>query len=166
MFLTIKADVSDVSQQLLAIYVAHAGAKAWISRAEVPMHAMQRVGHGVHRVHHKLHLPLLLVSGVPANLLQACNKRRHESNAKLSNVKIWPISNFLISFFFFCKHGQMTGLVQLLSSWTAIGERHSFICKFKFFSKDFQCNFFFPKHAKLIHTMPQCLMMNSCRALR
>lgn len=114
MFLTIKADVSDVSQQLLAIYVAHAGAKAWISRAEVPMHAMQRVGHGVHRVHHKLHLPLLLVSGVPANLLQACNKRRHESNAKLSN--------FSFIFFFFSKHGQMTGLVQLLSSWTAMGK--------------------------------------------
>lgn len=75
MFLTIKADISDVSQQLFAIYVAHAGTKAWISRAEVPMHAVQRVGHGIHRVHHKLHLSLLLISGIPADLLQPCKKR-------------------------------------------------------------------------------------------
>lgn len=145
MFLTIKADVSDVSQQLLAIYAAHAGAKAWISQTEVPMHAVQRVGHGVHRVHHKLHLPLLLVSGVPANLLQACNKRR-----------------FIISFST-CPSDKLGATLEFLASY---GEKHSFICKFNLFSKDFQCNFFFPKHAKLIHTMPQCLMMNSCHALR
>lgn len=74
MFLTVKADVSDVSQQLLPIDVAHAGAEARKPRAEISMHPVQRVGHGVHRIHHKLHLPFLLVAGVPSDLLQPCKE--------------------------------------------------------------------------------------------
>lgn len=61
-----------MAQQLLAVDVGHAGAEARVAVAELAVHAVQGVGHGVHGVHHELDLALLLVAGVASNLLQAC----------------------------------------------------------------------------------------------
>lgn len=68
--LTIEVDGADVSQQLPAIDVGHPGARAGVTGAQLAVHVVQRVGHGVHGVHDELDLPLLLVGGVTADLLQ------------------------------------------------------------------------------------------------
>lgn len=67
---TIEAHGADVGQQLLAVDVGHAGTEARGAGAQLAVHVVQGVGHGVHGVHHELHLPLLLVGGVTAHLLQ------------------------------------------------------------------------------------------------
>lgn len=67
---TVKADIADVTQQLLAVDVAHARAESWASGAQVSMHAVKSMSHGINCIHHKLHLPLLLEAGVPAHFLQ------------------------------------------------------------------------------------------------
>lgn len=60
-----------MAEQLLAVdAVGHARAQARVAVAELAVHVVQRVGHGVHGVHHELHLALLLVAGVAAHLLQ------------------------------------------------------------------------------------------------
>lgn len=74
--LTVEADSADVGQQLLAVDVGHARAEARVSGAELAVHVVQSVGHGVHGVHHKLNLPLLLVGGVTAHFLQPWNRNR------------------------------------------------------------------------------------------
>ncbi len=78
------------------------------------MHAVQRVGHGVHRVHHKLHLSLLLISGVPADFLQSC--KTEQIRLELSPVQ--KCSNLANkrdpAFIYFPKNAQVTGLVQVL----------------------------------------------------
>lgn len=66
--LTIKADSANVAEQLFAVDAGHARAEARVSVAELPVHAVQGVGHGVHRVHHKLNLPLLFVTGITTDL--------------------------------------------------------------------------------------------------
>lgn len=70
--LTIEINAPDVSQELLSIDIAHAGAEAGVSEAVIPVHAVQRVCHRINRIHHKLHLPFLLITGVTADLLQTC----------------------------------------------------------------------------------------------
>lgn len=74
--LTVEADGADVDQQLLAVDVGHARAQAGVSGTELAVHVVQSVRHGVHGVHHKLNLPLLLVGGVTANFLQPWNRNR------------------------------------------------------------------------------------------
>lgn len=61
-----------MAEQLLAVDVGHAGAESGVAVAELAVHAVQGVSHGVHGVHHELDLALLLVAGVAAHLLQAC----------------------------------------------------------------------------------------------
>lgn len=61
-----------MAEQLLAVDVGHTGAKAGVAVAELTVHAVQGVGHGVHGVHHELDLALLLIAGVASHLLQAC----------------------------------------------------------------------------------------------
>ena len=56
-----------MAEQLFAVDVGHARAEARVPVAELPVHAVQGVGHGVHGVHHELNLALLLVAGVPTN---------------------------------------------------------------------------------------------------
>lgn len=69
--LTIEVDSTNVAEQLFAIDVAgHAGAETRVAVAELPVHAVQGVGHGVHRIHHKLNLTLLLVTGITTNFFQ------------------------------------------------------------------------------------------------
>lgn len=68
--LTIEVDRANVAEQLFAIdVVGHTWAKAWVSVAELAVHAVQSMGHGIHRVHHKLNFPFLLVTGITANFL-------------------------------------------------------------------------------------------------
>lgn len=69
--LTVKADIADVTQQFLAVNVAHAKAESWASRAQVSVHAVKSMSHGIYCIHHELHFPLLLKAGVPTHLLQA-----------------------------------------------------------------------------------------------
>lgn len=70
--LTIKIDGTDVTQQHSPIHRVHFVTNAHRTWTEVNVHAMECVGHGVHGVNHKLHLPFLLVTGVAAHLLQTC----------------------------------------------------------------------------------------------
>lgn len=70
--LTIEADSADVSEQLLAVDVGHAGAKAGVAVAKLTVHPVEGVSHGVHGVHHELDFALLLIAGVASHLLQAC----------------------------------------------------------------------------------------------
>lgn len=64
-----------MAEQLFAVDASHARAEAWVAVAELPVHAVQSVGHGVHGVHHKLDLSLLLVAGVAPNLFQTCRRK-------------------------------------------------------------------------------------------
>lgn len=64
-----------MAEQLFAVDASHARAEARVSVAELPVHAVQGVGHGVHGVHHKLDLSLLLVVGVAANFFQTCQRK-------------------------------------------------------------------------------------------
>ena len=72
--LTIEVNGADVSQQFFPIDVGHARTQPGGSGTELAVHVVQSVGHGIHGVHHKLHLPLLLVGGVTADLLQPWNR--------------------------------------------------------------------------------------------
>lgn len=74
--LTVEAHGADVGQQFFAVDVGHSRAQACVSCAEVPVHLVEGVGHGVHGVHHELHLPLLLIRGVTAHLLQTCEENK------------------------------------------------------------------------------------------
>lgn len=65
--LTIEADSTNVAEQLFAVDAGHARAEAWVSIAELPVHAVQGMGHGVHGIHHKLNLALLFVTGITTN---------------------------------------------------------------------------------------------------
>lgn len=70
-WLTVEAGVADVLQQRLSFRGLHPWADAGIIGAQVLVHIVQGVGHGVHRVNHKLHLPFLLVLGVDSDALLA-----------------------------------------------------------------------------------------------
>lgn len=70
--LTVEVHAADVLEQLLASCVLHLGADPRVVGAEVLVHVVQRVCHGVHSIDHKLDLPLLLVVGVFANSLLPC----------------------------------------------------------------------------------------------
>lgn len=58
---TCEVDTADVLEQQCAIDGVHLGAEPDLSRTKVFVHVVQSVSHGVHRVDHKLNLPLLLV---------------------------------------------------------------------------------------------------------
>lgn len=70
-WLTVEAGAADVLQQCLSFRGLHPWANAGIIRAQVLVHIVQGVGHGVHRVNHKLHFPFLLVLGGISDALQA-----------------------------------------------------------------------------------------------
>lgn len=65
--LTVEVDRANVAEQFFAVNVGHARAEAGVAVAELPMHAVQGVGHGIHGVHHELNLPLLFITGITAN---------------------------------------------------------------------------------------------------
>lgn len=64
-----------MAEQLFAVDASHARTEARVSVAELPVHAVQGVGHGVDGVHNKLNLSLLLVAGVAANFFQTCRRK-------------------------------------------------------------------------------------------
>lgn len=69
--LTVEVDRSNVAEQLLAVDAAgHSRAQTRVAVAQLPVHVVQGVGHGVHRVHHELNLPFLFVAGIPADFFQ------------------------------------------------------------------------------------------------
>lgn len=72
--LTVEVHCADVAEQLFAVDASHARAEPRVSVAELPVHAVQGVGHGVHGVHHELDLSLLLVAGVAADFFQTCRR--------------------------------------------------------------------------------------------
>lgn len=67
--LTVEADAADVLEQFLPPRQVHLRADAGVLRAQVPLHVVQGVGHGVHGVYHELDFTLLLVLGVDADPL-------------------------------------------------------------------------------------------------
>lgn len=66
---TRKVDVADVLEQHRAVNCVHLGAEAHLSGAQVLVHVVQRVRHGVHGIDHELDLPLLFVGRVLADPL-------------------------------------------------------------------------------------------------
>lgn len=69
--LTVEADSTDVAQQLFAVdVVGHARAETRVAVAQLAVHVVQRVGHGVHGIHHELNLPFLFITGVTANFFE------------------------------------------------------------------------------------------------
>lgn len=67
--LTIEADTADVLEQFLPSSQIHLRADAGVLWTQVSLHVVEGVGHGVHRVDHKLDLTLLLVLGISADTL-------------------------------------------------------------------------------------------------
>lgn len=67
--LTVKIDPADVLEEHAPFHGVHLVADAHGAGAEVRVHAVQGVGHGVHGIDHKLHLALLFVLGVSADPL-------------------------------------------------------------------------------------------------
>ena len=57
-------------------------------RTQVPLHVVERVGHGVHRVNHELHLPFLLVLGVDPDALLAWGKEEKKKERGMTNIQI------------------------------------------------------------------------------
>lgn len=72
-----------MAEQLFAVDAGHAGAEARVPVAELPVHAVQGVGHGIHGIHHKLNLSLLLVAGVTANFFQTCRRKSERLEKKI-----------------------------------------------------------------------------------
>lgn len=70
--LTVEVNAAYVLEQLFASRVLHLGADPRVVGTEVLVHVVERMGHGVHSIDHKLDLPLLLVVGVFANSLLSC----------------------------------------------------------------------------------------------
>jgi len=106
--LTVEVHAADVLEQLFAPRVLHLGADPRVVGAEVLVHVVERVGHGVHSIDHELHLPLLLVVGVFANPLLSCTSNTHTQedskekhvpdtkhkrvlSAQLKNCMFWSI---------------------------------------------------------------------------
>lgn len=69
--LTVEAGVAYVLEQRLPLDGLHLRTDARVIGAQVPVHVVKSVGHGVHGVNHKLHLPFLLVLGVDPDALLA-----------------------------------------------------------------------------------------------
>lgn len=76
--LTVEADRPDVLQELLATSVLHLLTNSRLVRTKVLLHVVQGVGHGIHRVDHKLHLPFLLIFGVCSYSLLSWKKERKQ----------------------------------------------------------------------------------------
>lgn len=74
--LTIEADTADVLEEFLPSSQIHLGADAGVLWTQVSLHVVEGVGHGVHRVDHKLNLTLLLVLGVNADALLTWERQR------------------------------------------------------------------------------------------
>lgn len=70
-----------MSQQLSAVDGGHLRTQAREATAQLAVHVVEGVRRGVHGIHHELNLPLLLVGGVSAHFLQAC-----EWTSRLENV--------------------------------------------------------------------------------
>ena len=70
--LTIEVDCPNILQQCPPVCGLHRRAQASVPRTERLVHAVQGVGNGIHRVNHKLHLPLLLVARVSADAFLTC----------------------------------------------------------------------------------------------
>lgn len=77
--LTVEVNGADVGQQFFAVDVGHARTQPRVPGAELAVHVVQSVGHGVHGVHHELHLPLLLIAGVAADFLQPWKRNKEVS---------------------------------------------------------------------------------------
>lgn len=73
--LTVEAGIADVLEQSFSFGGLHLQTDARVVGTQVPLHVVQRVGHGVHRIDHKLHLPFLLVLGINPDAFLACGKR-------------------------------------------------------------------------------------------
>ena len=58
---TCEVDIADVLEQQCAVDAIHLGAEADFSRAEILVHVMQSMSHGINCVNHKLDLPLLFI---------------------------------------------------------------------------------------------------------
>lgn len=69
--LTVEAGAADVLQQRLSFCGLHPWANTGMVGAQVLVHVVQSMGHGVHRVDNKLHFPFLLVLGVDSDALLA-----------------------------------------------------------------------------------------------
>lgn len=67
--LTVEADAADVLEEFLPSGQVHLGADAGVLGTQVPLHVVEGVGHGVHRIDHKLDLTLLLILGINADTL-------------------------------------------------------------------------------------------------
>lgn len=67
--LTVEIDPTNVLEEHPPFHGVHLVADAHGAGAEVGVHAVQGVGHGVHRVDYKLHLALLFVLGISADPL-------------------------------------------------------------------------------------------------
>lgn len=80
--LTVEAGVAYVLEQSLPLGRLHVWTDARVVGAQLPLHGVESVGHGVHRVNHKLHLPLLLVLGVDPDALLAWERRGGGFTAK------------------------------------------------------------------------------------
>lgn len=70
--LTIECDTADVLEQFLSPGQVHIGTDPRDVGTQVSLHVVKGVGHGVHRIDHKLNLPLLFILRVRPNPLLAC----------------------------------------------------------------------------------------------
>ena len=71
--LTGEVEVPDVFEQQGAVEGVHLGAEAHGAGAQLAVHVVERMGHGVDGVDDKLYLPLLLVQRVVPYPLLICN---------------------------------------------------------------------------------------------
>lgn len=115
-WLTVEAGVADVLQESLSFRGLHSRANARVVGAQVLVHVVQGVGHGVHRVNHELHFPFLLVLGVHSDALLAWGKKREKrgtwsqthhypAEIRASRRHPTPPASILFStFWFFCRN--------------------------------------------------------------
>lgn len=95
--LTVEVNAAYVLEQLFASRVLHLGADPRVVGTEVLVHVVERVRHGVHRIDHKLDLPLLLVVGVFANPLLSCTSKTNTHTHIHTHRRTVRNSIFLIS---------------------------------------------------------------------
>lgn len=70
--LTVEVNTADVLQQLLAPCMFHLWADTRIIAAQILVHLMEGMSHGINSIDHKLNSPLLLIVGVFPNSLLSC----------------------------------------------------------------------------------------------
>lgn len=66
-----------MTEQLFSVDVlGHPRTQTRVAVAELSVHPVKGVRHGINCIHHELNLPFLLITGIPTNFFQTFNRNK------------------------------------------------------------------------------------------